>query len=79
MNFLREAELKEPVERVTGFRIRRATYRPAPPSNPTGSQGGGFAEPWEFNFKMRVAAEGAKETNPVSQTIVVILEMQRVL
>jgi hypothetical protein len=22
MNFLREAELKEPVERVTGFRIR---------------------------------------------------------
>jgi hypothetical protein len=37
MNFLREAELKEPVERVTGFRIRCASYRSAPPSNPTGS------------------------------------------
>jgi len=39
MNLLREAELKEPVESVTDFRIRCASYRSALPSNPTGSWG----------------------------------------
>jgi hypothetical protein len=37
MNFLRAAELKEPVERASGFRTRSASYRSVPPSNPTGS------------------------------------------
>jgi hypothetical protein len=40
MNFLRAAELKEPVERASGFRTRSASYRSVPPSNPTGSWAG---------------------------------------
>jgi hypothetical protein len=34
---LRAAELEEPVETASGFRIRCASYRSTPASNPTGS------------------------------------------
>jgi Putative peptidoglycan binding domain len=30
-------------------------FGPRPPSNPTHTQGGGSAEPWEFNLKCRTA------------------------
>jgi hypothetical protein len=35
--FLRAAELEEPVQKARGFQIKRASYRSVPPSNPTGS------------------------------------------
>jgi hypothetical protein len=61
MKFLRVAELKEPVKSGARFRIRRVSYRSPLPPNPTGSWGGGLAEPWIFNINRRVAPEGAEE------------------